>query len=131
MQFEADQIYERLMDLEETSSTALTSVFAVPHLVVPGEHKFALLAVRSKPGVSFSMSAPKVHATFFLAGTIDERSTHLLALAGIAQTVNEQDFLSKWVNAQNHQELRKIMLSSRQKRSGVGSNAEYVNTTKR
>jgi len=119
VQFEADQIYERLMDREETSSTALTSVFAVPHLVVPGEHKFALLAVRSKPGVSFSMSAPKVHATFFLAGTIDERSTHLLALAGIAQTVNEQDFLSKWVNAQNHQELRKIMLSSRQKKEAV------------
>lgn len=113
--FEADAIYKQLLDREQTASTALTSIFAVPHLVIPGEHKFALVAVRSKPGISFSSSAPNVRATFFLAGTIDERSTHLHALAAIAQAVNNQNFLKRWINARNSEELRSIMLSSRKK----------------
>lgn len=112
VQFDAASIYSRLMDREQTSSTALTEVFAVPHLVVPGEHKFALIAVRSKPGISFSTSAPKVQATFFLAGTIDERNTHLLSLTAIAQAVNEKSFLNRWMSAQNQNELRSIMLST-------------------
>ncbi|HEX3020563.1 MAG TPA: F0F1 ATP synthase subunit alpha [Chitinispirillaceae bacterium] len=119
VQFGADSIFERLMDREQTSSTALTSIFAVPHLIVPGEHKFALVAVRSKPGISFSTSAPNVRATFFLAGTIDERNTHLHALASIAQTVNDQNFLNRWMEAQGSKELRSIMLSARRKREAV------------
>ncbi len=119
VQFEADAIYKQLWDREQTSSTALTSVFAVPHLIVPGEHKFALVAVRSKPGISFSPSAPNVRATFFLAGTIDERSTHLHALAAIAQAVNNQNFLNRWINAQDSEELRSIMLSSPRKQEAM------------
>lgn len=119
VEFEAGEIFSRLMDREKTSSTALTPVFAVPHLVVPGEHKFALVAVRSKPGISFSVSAPKIRATFFLAGTIDERNTHLQALASIAQSVNDHNFLDRWLKAQNSNELRSIMLKTRRKREAV------------
>jgi len=119
VQFEADAIYKQLMDREQTASTALTSVFAVPHLVIPGEHKFALVAVRSKPGIPFSSTAPNVRATFFLAGTIDERSTHLHALAAIAQAVNNQSFLNRWINAQNSEELRSIMLSPPRKQEAM------------
>jgi mannitol/fructose-specific phosphotransferase system IIA component (Ntr-type) len=119
VEYEADAIYKRLLDREQTASTALTSVFAVPHLVVPGKNKFALVAVRSKPGISFSSSAPNVRATFFLAGSIDERNTHLHALATIAQAVNNQSFLNRWINAQDAEELRSIMLSPGKKQEAV------------
>lgn len=117
--FEADEIFDRLMDRENTSSTALTPVFAVPHLIVPGENKFSLVAVRCKPGIKFSSSAPNVNAAFFLAGTIDERNTHLYALAAIAQTVNDQNFLNRWMNAKDTAELRSIMLTAPRRRETV------------
>jgi len=119
VEYEADVIYKRLIEREQTASTALTSVLAVPHLVVPGKNKFALVAVRSKPGISFSSSAPNVRATFFLAGSIDERNTHLHALATIAQAVNNQSFLNRWTNAQNVEELRSLMLSPGKKQEAM------------
>lgn len=119
VEYEADAIYKRLIEREQTASTALTSVFAVPHLVVPGKNKFALVAVRSRSGISFSSSAPKVRATFFLAGSIDERNTHLHALATIAQAVNNQSFLNRWTNAQNVEELRSLMLSPGRKQEAM------------
>lgn len=113
--FGSGEIYNRLIDREQASTTALTPAFAVPHLIVPGEHKFALVVVRSKPGIFFGSSAPNIQASFFLAGTIDERNTHLLSLAGIAQTVNEKGFLNRWLNAQNPNELRSIISSAHTK----------------
>ena len=103
--------------IKQTASTALTSVFAVPHLVT--ENTNSHVAVRSKPGIPFSSTAPNVRATFFLAGTIDERSTHLHALAAIAQAVNNQSFLNRWINAQNSEELRSIMLSPPRKQEAM------------
>jgi len=110
-------IYEKLMEREKTSSTALTRLLAVPHMVVEGEHRFNVFIVRSRKGIRFSQSAPAVHAIFFLAGTIDERSTHLLALAAIAQTVNEPSFEEAWMSAEDPEGLRSILRASKRKRS--------------
>ena len=86
-------------------------------MVVEGEHKFALFIVRSKKGIVFSKDAPAVHAIFFLAGTIDERSTHLLALAAIAQSVNEPTFVDAWMNADDPEGLRAIFKMTQRKRA--------------
>lgn len=109
---EAALVYKRLMEREKSSSTALTPQFAVPHIMIDGKHKFTMLIVRSGSGVEFTTSAPSVHAIFFLVGTVDERTTHLQALAGIAQAVNNPAFEAAWLAAPDENGLRKIILSS-------------------
>ncbi len=113
LDIDAEIVYLKLVEREEHSSTALTPLFAVPHFIVPGNNKFQLLVVRSKSGIQFSVSAPEVHAVFILAGTIDERNTHLLSLAAVAQIVDDHDFQSKWTKAHTIEELRGIILSGR------------------
>jgi len=108
----AEDVYQRLMEREKTSTTALTPEFAVPHIMIGGEKKFDILIYRSRPGVHFNSSAPQVHAIFFLTGTVDERTTHLRALAGIAQIVNNTAFTTEWLGATDTIALRTFMLSS-------------------
>ncbi len=115
LQVDPEMVYERLVDREKSSSTALTPLFAVPHIMIEGERKFALKIVRSVPGVHFSSSAPEVHAVFFLVGTIDERTTHLQTLAGIAQVVNTPEFMQRWVLCEGPEELRSLFSGKRDK----------------
>lgn len=112
-------VFERLTDREKSSSTALTPLFAVPHIMIDGERKFALKMVRSIPGVHFSSTAPEVHAIFFLVGTIDERTTHLQALAGIAQVVNTPDFAARWMEAKNEHALRSLFSGEKAEEGGA------------
>lgn len=107
-----EDIYQRLLAREKTSTTALTPEFAVPHIMIEGEKKFDILIMRSREGVHFNSTAPKVHAIFFLVGTVDERTTHLRALAGIAQIVNDTAFNTAWLEAPDTVALRNFMLSS-------------------
>ncbi|MCX7726852.1 MAG: PTS sugar transporter subunit IIA, partial [Chitinispirillaceae bacterium] len=103
-------IFERLIEREKSGSTALTPIFAVPHIMIDGQHKFSIAIVRSKKGVFFTSSAPDVHAIFFLIGTIDERKTHLNSLAGIAQVVSHKDFIKMWSEAESPASLRDIII---------------------
>lgn len=112
-----DAIFKSLMEREKSSSTALTPLFAVPHMVLEEEKRFAILAVRCGPGISFSTSAPDVHAIFFLIGSLDERAMHLQSLAAIAQIVNEPDFAQRWMDASGTDGLREIMLSPHRERA--------------
>ncbi|HEX2958909.1 MAG TPA: F0F1 ATP synthase subunit alpha [Chitinispirillaceae bacterium] len=113
LDIDSDVVYRKLLEREEHSSTALTPLFAVPHFIVSGKNKFQFLAVRCKPGIQFSVNAPNVRAVFFLAGSIDERNTHLISLAAVAQVVGDHDFESRWTNARTTEELRTIIRSGR------------------
>lgn len=110
--FPSEDIYKRLMAREKSSTTALTPEFAVPHIMIEGEKKFDILVIRSKAGVYFSSSAPQVHAIFCLIGTVDERVTHLRALAGIARVVNNSEFGKKWLDAADADALRSFLQRS-------------------
>lgn len=103
---------EMLRRREEQSSTLLGHTLAVPHVVVPGEHRFELLLARARQGIRFSETVSRVHTVFVLAGTADERNFHLRALAAIAQIVQEKDFESRWLGAKHEQALRDVMLLS-------------------
>ncbi len=111
LSIDAGLVYERLIKREKDSSTALTTRFAVPHIMIDGTGKFTFMAVRSRKGVRFTSAAPDVRAIFFLVGTIDERNTHLQTLAGIAQVVNSPVFDRSWLDARDATELRRVMLT--------------------
>jgi len=104
------EIYHKLISREAESSTVLTPHLAIPHIILNGENKFEVLLARSQRGVYFSEKAPEVKIIFVIAGSKDERQFHLKSLAAIAQIVQQHDFQEKWLNAQNVDSLRDIIL---------------------
>jgi len=111
--------YER----EQESSTVLKEGVAIPHVVVPGEHKFAVLVARSREGIEFSEENPRIHTVFLLAGTRDERNFHLRALAAIAQLMQHARFEKRWMQARGEDELRDLILLGRRTRYPVPPHA--------
>jgi mannitol/fructose-specific phosphotransferase system IIA component (Ntr-type) len=111
-----DYFLKRIIAREEESSTVLTENLAIPHIIIDGEKKFNILLARCKAGIHFSEQAPKVQIVFVITGTKDERTFHLRALASIAQMVQNPNFEKKWLQAQNIEELRDLILLGDRKR---------------
>jgi len=107
---EPSTLFRLLLNREKESSTIINPGLAIPHVVIEGEHIFDILLARSREGVVFSESIPKVHAVFVLVGTRDERNFHLRALSAIAQIVQDPQFEKKWMAARGAQALRDIVL---------------------
>ncbi len=114
-------LMELLQKREEESSTLLTPSLAVPHVIVEGKNRFELLIVRAKNGITFSEDYPGVKTLFVIAGSRDQRSFHLRALAAIAQIVQKKDFEKRWFEATNEQGLKDIILLSARDRFNLNS----------
>jgi mannitol/fructose-specific phosphotransferase system IIA component (Ntr-type) len=114
---EADVITKKFIAREKSGSTALTQTFAIPHIICPGEKKFCIVVFRCMPGISFGPDKSDVRAIFFLAGSIDERDFHLLALAAIAQIVDSPTFVQRWTSAAGPDDLRGVMLLAKRKKT--------------
>jgi len=107
---------EKILEREEESSTVLTENLAIPHIIIEGEKKFNILLARCREGIYFSDQTPKVQIVFVITGTRDERTFHLRALASIAQIVQNPNFEKKWLQAENIEELRDLILLGDRKR---------------
>jgi len=112
-------LFQALLAREKESSTVITPNLAIPHVIIEGEHNFAVLMARCKEGIGFSERAPLVHIVFVLVGTRDERNLHLRALAAIAQIVQASHFEDRWMAAKNKESLRDIVLLGERRRDGV------------
>ena len=110
VEIDAKDIYKALKAKEKESSTAITPDLAIPHIIIPGTHKFEVLLARAKEGIKFSDSAPSVRAIFFLIGTREERNFHLYALSAIAQVAGDPDFIKRWMGARDKQGLRDVVI---------------------
>lgn len=117
---EREKLLQSFLDREKESSTVIRPGFAIPHIIVEGEHKFYILLVRCKGGVIFSDRIPKVHVIFALAVSRDERNFYLRALSAIAQIAQEINFDRKWLNARRPEELRDIVLLGKRSRYTSG-----------
>jgi APA family basic amino acid/polyamine antiporter len=113
---EPDLLYDLLIDREKESTTVLTPHLAIPHIIIPGEHKFDIMLARCRPGIKFADVTHDVHAVFVLAGTRDERPFHLRSLAAIAQIVQDPHFEARWVAARSKEALRDIILLGKRRR---------------
>ncbi|MBN2739031.1 MAG: F0F1 ATP synthase subunit alpha [Spirochaetales bacterium] len=105
----AESIYKNLIKREESSSTALSPFFAIPHFVEEGKDKFQLVIVRSRKGIYFTEQAQKVHAIFFLSGTLDQRHFHLVVLSSLAKIVQQPTFVDDWLKAKDTNGLKRIL----------------------
>ncbi len=109
-------VFEKLLAREAETGTIIQPGFAIPHVVVEGEHKFDIVLVRAKQGVTFPKSPEPVRIMFFLAGSKDERNYHLRALMAIAQIAQEKEFEQRWLNSRDVEGIRNLILLSTRKR---------------
>ena len=105
---------------EAQSSTVIQPGLAIPHIIIDGEKIFDMVLIRCKDGVFFPGKNVPVQVVFVLVGTRDERNYHLRALMSIAHTVQEHEFIKRWLAAPSPEHLRDIMLLSKRKRSIPG-----------
>lgn len=122
LDIEENALYNAFIEREQQSTTALEPGLAIPHVIIKGNGKFAIIIARCKEGIIFSRDLPPVHTLFALVGTQDERNFHLRALMSIAQIVQQPDFEKRWLKAQDSEELRDIILLSERTRDNNGKN---------
>jgi len=106
----SQELVEFLKKREEESSTAITPMLAIPHIIIEGEKRFCVLLARCRGGIRFSEEYPSIKAVFVLVGTRDERNFHLKVLSSIAQIVSAPDFEKKWLEARDERALRDVVL---------------------
>jgi len=109
-------LFEKFLHREAEGGTVVQPGFAIPHVIVEGEHKFDVLLVRARSGITFSHAKEPVKTMFVLAGSKDERNYHLRALMAIAQIAQEKNFEQQWLAARGEDELRNLILLSTRKR---------------
>ncbi len=112
----AEQMVEMLQQRESESTTAVSSMVAIPHLVIEGEGVFRILIARCKEGVRFSDRNQAVKAIFVIMGTKDQRTLHLKSLAAIAQIVQSAHFEQYWQQVRTTDQLQDILFLSERKR---------------
>ncbi|MBN2070588.1 MAG: amino acid permease [Candidatus Krumholzibacteriota bacterium] len=113
---EKEAFIEKMRERERESSTVLTPLLAIPHIILEGTGKFDILLARCRGGVAFTETEKNVKSIFVLTGTGDERNFHLRALAGIAQIVQDPQFEENWLNARDGEGLRDLILLGKRKR---------------
>jgi APA family basic amino acid/polyamine antiporter len=109
-------LFEKFLHREAEGGTVVQPGFAIPHIVVEGEHKFDILLVRAREGIIFLHASDPVRIMFVLAGSKDERNYHLRALMAIAQIAQEKHFEQRWLAARDTQGLRNLILLSTRSR---------------
>jgi amino acid transporter/mannitol/fructose-specific phosphotransferase system IIA component (Ntr-type) len=109
-------LFEKFLHREAEGGTVVQPGFAIPHIIVEGEHKFEILLVRAVEGIDFPHAADPVKIMFVLAGSGDERNYHLRALMAIAQIAQEKDFEQRWLSARDTEGIRNLILLSTRKR---------------
>lgn len=118
------ELAARFADREAASSTVILPGLAVPHTVLEGSDRFAILVARCRNGVVFPDQPERVHALFVLAGTADERNFHLRAVAAIAKIVQWPDFEQRWLEAPDAEALRQLVLRSPRRRQPESPTAD-------
>ncbi|HDY66149.1 MAG TPA: amino acid permease [Phycisphaerae bacterium] len=105
-------LLEKFRTREADSSTMIQPGLAIPHIIVDGENLFDVLLVRCRNGIVFDVEQPYVKTAFILVGSADERNYHLRALMAIAQIVQEEGFMERWLSASGPEHLRDLVLLS-------------------
>ncbi len=90
------------------SQFIVTPGFALPHGIVRGERFFVMGIARGKGGIFFDDK--RVECCVFIFSSLDMREFYLKFLALIAEALRNKDFWAQWRNAQDTNELRKLIL---------------------
>jgi mannitol/fructose-specific phosphotransferase system IIA component (Ntr-type) len=113
---DAGKLVGMFLDRERSSPTVLQPGLAVPHVVVEGKDVFDMILVRCRKGMAFHETDQPVHVAFVLIGSPDQRNFHLRALMAIAHIVQEHDFVRRFMQAGDTEQIRDVLLLSKRAR---------------
>ena len=111
-----EEIFQLLLAREREATTVLHDGIAVPHIIIPGEKKFVILLARAREGIVFPSSEVPVKIAVVMAGTRDERTFYLRALAATVDALSSPDFERRWLSAPNEFALKDAIIFARTKR---------------
>lgn len=111
-----EEILHKLREREAESTTLVSDDLAIPHIVLDGEEGFEIVIVRAKDGILFDEGKSEPTVVFSLAGAATERNFHLQCLMAIAQITRTADFLGRWKEAFDEEELRLLVLLAERSR---------------
>ena len=91
---------------------------ALPHSRVEGLKQMEMVMVRSKSGIDIKVTNPAtdeqeeqvLHAIFFLLSPLDNPTQHVRMLAQVARQIENEDFMSDWIAAEDEQQLKESIL---------------------
>ena len=114
-----EEIIQQIMEGTQIGATPVTHGFALPHFRTEGIEKAELVLVRATNGISINIFDPLSHEVeetaevkglFFLVSPDDNPSQHLRILAKIAERLDDDNFIEKWLEAKNEHELKDSLL---------------------
>ena len=117
--FSKDQIAEGFSEGHQYGATPVARGVALPHQRLPGIAKPRLVMVRCRPGLRIQRDDADailhdpddlIYAIFFLASPEAHPGRHLRVLANIASRIDEAQFMAEWLQAENEQELKEVLL---------------------
>lgn len=111
-----EELIKLLRKREEQSCTAINHFTAIPHVVIDREDIFKMVVLRCNEGVNFGVGSERVRAVFLFISGKNLSRQHLQTLASIASIVRNEEFEDKWLEAENENYLRDVILLSERKR---------------
>lgn len=103
----------------QIGATPVSKGFALPHIRIPDLKLPELLLVRAQSGIKIDhneeywgsdIANQVVYALFFLVGPEDNPGRHLRILARIAECVEDDSFMSMWLDAKTEQDIKEVLL---------------------
>ena len=110
------EVLRKLNEREAESTTLVSDDLAIPHIVLDGEEGFEIVMVRAREGILFQEGKNGATVVFALAGSFTERNFHLKCLMAIAQITRTTDFVKRWNEAFDEEELRLLVLLAERSR---------------
>lgn len=113
-----DNLYRQFFEGTVVGITPVAHGAALPHSRVEGLKQMEMVMVRSKSGVVINVNNPAtdqveektLHAIFFLLSPLDNPTQHVRMLAQVARQIENVDFMSDWISAEDEQQLKESIL---------------------
>ena len=112
LKINSEKLFKLLIKREKEPEITMKSRVGCLSINIQGYNKFGIMLVRDREGITFSNKSSPVYAAFIIVNTPDEYNFYLHSLTWIIKIVEGNDFIKKWLNAQNSKELRNIIISS-------------------
>jgi len=104
-----DQVSDLLWERERDETTVVARGIAIPHVLISGLKHPSLVLGRSRDGIVFAEGQPPVHAFFAIASDPAKRKPYLYVLWAVSSVASLDDFVSRWIAAENEAQLRETL----------------------
>jgi len=116
----ADHFLAGFLEGTQIGATPVMGNVALPHLRLDGLQRSYLVLVRCRDGLNLDVgssvpggaTSQHVQALFFMASPEEDPAQHLRLLASLAGAVEQDGFMSRWLQADGPAELKAALLRS-------------------